>query len=159
MASALDDTSVTDNGLPALLPLKLRHLRINGCAVTDRSTETLAQMTLLWGLEMAHTKVGDAGLATLAGLKNIEWIDLQWTNVTDAGLVHLSRLPKLTWVCLFGDHITDAGLAELQRLTKLQQLEVGETDGTSEGYKRLAKALPKTIVRGGHRRPNPFPRD
>jgi hypothetical protein len=84
-------------------------------------------------------------LARLEPLKNLEVLDLRLTDITDAAVPHLSALPKLRSLWL-SEHVTNACLAGLGRLTGLEDLWIEESDITSEGCERLARALPGTKI-------------
>lgn len=65
-------------------------------------------------VELARTKVTDAGLKTLAGFPNLRRIDLSYTAVTSAALKELAKLPKLEVLNLTGTAVDDAGVEVLR---------------------------------------------
>ena len=73
----LDNSQVTDAGLPRLLHLqKLTGLHLSGTRVTDDGIQQLAALKLLRHLELNRTAVTDEGFDRL---KN-ELPKVQWTN-------------------------------------------------------------------------------
>ncbi len=68
-------------------------------------------------------------------------LNLAKTKVTDAGLVHLAKLTSLTVLDLNGTEITDAGLEHLKRLW-LRRLDVRDTRVTEAGAQMLEQAMP-----------------
>jgi YHS domain-containing protein len=92
---------------------------------------------------LAGTNFGDADLARLAPLAaNLRWLDLAGTRVTDAGLEQVARMQSLIRLHLERAAITDAGLVFLKDLAELESLNLY---GTAVGDVALAtlKALPK----------------
>ena len=97
-------------------------------------------------VELASSRVTDAGLKELAGLKNLTTIELDFTLVTDAGLKELAGLKSLTTLELGYTKVTDAGLKELAGLKNLTTLKLSSTPVTGVGLKELQKALPKCKI-------------
>src|SRR5256885_1977002 len=76
-------------------------------------------------------------------------VDLANTKVTDAGLKvlkELKELKSLQTLYLNGTKVTDTGLKELKDLKNLRTLEVGFTAVTDTGVKELKSALPKIDI-------------
>jgi hypothetical protein len=97
-------------------------------------------------LDLAGTRVTDAGLAHLAGLTNLRTLRLEDTQVTDAGLKYLAPLKKLTELDLRGTRVTDAGLEVLAGFPNLQKLLLDKSQATDAGVAKLQKARPKLDV-------------
>jgi hypothetical protein len=89
-------------------------------------------------LNLAGTKVTDAGLKQVAGMKNLTQLHLERTAVTDAGLRSLSKLRELEYLNLYGLPVTDNGLQSLKRLTNLQHLYLWQTKVSPDAAKALA---------------------
>ena len=81
-------------------------------------------------LNLANTKVTDAGLAQLAQLPNLIRLHLENTNTADPALAHLSNLNNLEYLNLYGTNISDIGLIHLSNLPKLAKLYVWQTNVT-----------------------------
>jgi Leucine-rich repeat (LRR) protein len=112
-------------------------------------------------LDLAGSKVTDAGLAHLAGFAYeegyapLQSINLSNTEITDAGLKHLKRLTKLHNLNLDNTQITNAGVVRLKRLKRLTRLYLQGTRITSEQVGKLQKALPNCKIYHYHYRYRP----
>ncbi len=140
----------------SLMPLALdtEQLRF-GCVnaadkIGDKELAELAPIAsqLLW-VELARTKITDAGLATIAKMTNLERLHLENTAVTDAGIAQLAGLTKLEYLNFYGTKVTDAGIAKLAALKSLKKLFVWQTAVTKEGAKKLEAAIPGLVVNMG----------
>lgn len=116
----------------------------------DAALETLAPVAqqVVW-LNLAATKVTDAGLARLAGLKNLQRLHLERTGIGDDGLAHLRDLTELRYLNLYGTKVSDKGLEHLKGLKKLRSLYVWQTQVTEAGAEALVKAIPGLYVNRG----------
>lgn len=105
----------------------------------DAELKRLAPLerNLLW-LDLAGTRVTDAGLACVAAMPHLTRLHLERTGVTDAGLKCLACLPKLTYLNLVATKVTDAGFASLRQMASLRQLYVWETSMTTEAINAFA---------------------
>ncbi|MGI8602038.1 MAG: c-type cytochrome domain-containing protein [Verrucomicrobiales bacterium] len=88
-------------------------------------------------MNLARTKITDAGLVAVSQMKNLKRLRLENTAVTDAGLDQLKSLENLEYLNLFNTQITDAGLEKLAPLKKLKRLYVWQTKATKEGAEKL----------------------
>ena len=95
---------------------------------------------LRW-LDLAGTKVSDAGLAQIAAMPNLVRLHLERTSISDTGLVRLASLADLEYLNLYGTDITDSGLAQLQVLPKLKQLYLWQTKVSPAAAKAFADTL------------------
>lgn len=100
-------------------------------------------------LDLARTKVTDAGLKNLAGFKNLTELHLENTGITDAGLDHLKGLTSLEYLNLYNTKVTDAGIQKLTSLTKLKALYLWQTGVTKAGIAQLKGKLPAAQVNMG----------
>jgi YHS domain-containing protein len=116
----------------------------------DAALEALAPVAerVVW-LNLAATKVTDAGLARLAALKNLQRLHLERTGVGDEGLAHLRGLAELRYLNLYGTKVSDKGLEHLKGLKKLRSLFVWQTGVTEAGAEALVKAIPGLYVNRG----------
>ncbi len=92
-------------------------------------------------LDLARTKVTDAGLATLSGMTGLKELHLENTAITDAGLDHLKGLAALEYLNLYGTKVTDAGIQKLAGLSKLKALYLWQTGVTKAGVAQLRGKL------------------
>ena len=97
-------------------------------------------------LNLAHTRITDAGLEHLKGLSSLNGLNLYNTQVTDAGLEHLKGLTSLDRLYLNNTQVTDAGLEHLKGLSSLRGLDLDNTQVTAEGRASLRKALPNCEI-------------
>ena len=94
---------------------------------------------LRW-LDLAGTRVTDAGLASLAAMPHLVRLHLERTAVTDAGLESVASLTNLRYLNLYGTAVTDTGLEALRRLPELKQLYLWQTKVTSTASQAFAEA-------------------
>jgi len=100
-------------------------------------------------LDLARTKVTDAGLAKLAAMKNLKELHLENTAIGDAGLDHLKGLASLEYLNLYGTKVTDSGLAKLASLSGLKALYLWQSGVTKTGVAALKAKLPKAHINNG----------
>jgi hypothetical protein len=100
-------------------------------------------------LDLARTKVSDAGLAKLAAMKNLQELHLENTGIGDAGLDHLKGLSSLEYLNLYNTKVTDAGLAKLAGLSKLKALYLWQSGVTKAGVAALKAKLPGAHINNG----------
>lgn len=100
-------------------------------------------------LDLARTKVTDAGLAKLAQMKNLQELHLENTAIGDAGLDHLKGLSSLEYLNLYNTKVTDAGLAKLSGLSKLKALYLWQSGVTKTGVAALKAKLPGAHINNG----------
>jgi hypothetical protein len=97
-------------------------------------------------LNLARTKVTDAGLAILRKMPRLTRLELQGTAVTDRGIAQLTHSPELRTVNLYGTAITDAALESLASLEKLESLYVWQTAVTPRGLAAFRQKSPAVRV-------------
>jgi len=118
--------------------------------ITDAEVALLAPLAQqVYCLNLAGTKVTDAGLAPLANLTNLRRLHLEKTAVTDAGLVHLKGLANLEYLNLYNTQVTDAGLANLEGLKNLKNVYLWQSKATDAGVAKLQAALPNCKIDTG----------
>ncbi len=96
-------------------------------------------------LDLARTKVTDAGLKAISGFKNLTELHLEGTGITDAGLDHLKGLASLEYLNLYNTKVTDAGVPKLVGLIKMKSLYLWQTGVTKAGVAQL-----KAKLKGAH---------
>jgi hypothetical protein len=115
-----------------------------GIAGTNFGDVQLARLAALgpnlrW-LDLAGTRVTDAGLASLAMMPHLTRLHLERSGTTDAGLIQVARLPDLEYLNLYGTAVTDAGLEPLRPMAHLNQLYLWQTKVTASGSQALVDA-------------------
>lgn len=100
-------------------------------------------------LDIARSKVTDAGLKALEGMKHLKELHLEVTGITDAGLDHLKGLAELEYLNLYSTKVTDAGLAKLAGLSKLNAIYLWQSGVTKAGVAALRAKLPKAHINTG----------
>ena len=100
-------------------------------------------------LDLARTKVTDAGLAKLGAMKNLQELHLENTGISDAGLDHLKGLASLEYLNLYNTKVTDAGVAKLAGLGKLKALYLWQSGVTKAGVAALKAKLPNAHINSG----------
>lgn len=137
---SLDGTDTTDKALAYLEGLeKLAGLELAYTKVTDAGIPHLAKINHLWRLDLNGTNVTDKGLACLEGLTNLRDLALASTNITDAGIPYLRKFHYVYTLNLAGTRITDDGLAHLEGCANLYFLDLGSTSVTDRGIPHLAR--------------------
>ena len=122
--------------------------------ITDNELSNLGGLAdQIFALNLAGTKVTDAGLAALTKLPNLRMLHLEKTAVGDAGLAHLKGLNSLEYLNLYGTQVTDAGLPQLEGLKNLKHVYLWQSKVTDEGAEKLRKALPTAKVDNGWKEP------
>jgi mono/diheme cytochrome c family protein/uncharacterized membrane protein len=100
-------------------------------------------------LNLARSKVTDAGLASLAGMKNLRKLHLQNTAISDAGVDAIAAVPGLEYLNLFNTKVTDAALPKLEKLANLKKLYVWQTGVTKPAAEALHQKLPAITINLG----------
>ena len=125
-----------------------------GDKTSDNELGSLSPVaTQVYSLNLAGSKVTDAGLSKLGDLKNLHRLHLEKTGVTDAGLANLKGLSNLEYLNLYGTQVTDAGLSNLEGLKNLKSLYLWQSKVTDAGVDKLKKALPNTRIDNGWKEP------
>lgn len=125
-----------------------------GDKTSDNEIALLAPVaTQVYSLNLAGSKVTDAGLSKLADLKNLRRLHLEKTGVTDAGLANLKGMTNLEYLNLYGTQVTDAGLSNLEGMKNLKSLYLWQSKVTDAGVDKLKKALPNTRIDNGWKEP------
>src|SRR5207237_863821 len=97
----------------------------------------LARLSNLVTLNLAKTKVTDAGLKEVLRFKRLAVLDLSGTQVTDLGLKDIAAIKSLTSLRLDGSKVTDAGLKELSGLKHLVTISLGKSQMTDASLRWL----------------------
>jgi len=97
--SGLWSISLTEPGLDTISMLReLRHLRLNGTAVTDLGIEKLKSLSHLERLDLQLCgRITDGAVAAIVALPSLRLVDVTGTKMTGNGIAALRRAePKLT---------------------------------------------------------------
>jgi hypothetical protein len=94
-----------------------------GQVTDDAVLANLRKLPKLRRLDLAFTRVTDAGMEHLCDLQQLEELNLVGTKVTDRSVPQLKRLRTLMTVLLWGSQVTNAGVAELQRVLPELKIE------------------------------------
>ena len=101
----------------------------------------LKSIPSLVSVNLAQSKVTDAGLAALADLPAVSSLTLSDTAITDAGLAHVRKLTRLNTLALDGTSVTDAA-ASVTALPSLGLIDLRRTRATDAGVAKLKAAKP-----------------
>lgn len=120
----------------------------------DAATAMLSPLeaNLVW-LNLARTKVTDAGMAEVATLGNITNLRLDNTSVGDGGMEPLLALTKLEMLNLYGTQVSDQGVATIAKLPNLKKLYCAGSKTTAEGVKAVQATYPNVEILGPHAPP------
>src|SRR5262245_53660354 len=91
-----------------------------------------------YGLDLSFSRVTDADLSELAGLKQLQALNLAGTKITDAGLKQLPSI-ALRHLDLHSTQVTDAAFKQLARFAQLEALFLHRTAVTGAGIGELAR--------------------
>jgi hypothetical protein len=117
---------------------------------SDAGLDALAPIAdKIASLDLARSKVTDAGLAKVAAMKNLQELHLENTATSDAGLDHLKGLASLEYLNLYNTKVTDAGIAKLAGLGKLKALYLWQSGVTKAGVAALKAKLPGAHINNG----------
>jgi YHS domain-containing protein len=100
----------------------------------------LVSAQTLW-LNLARTKITDAGLAEVAKCEKLTRLHLENTDITDAGLAHVAKLANLEYLNLYGTKVSDAGIAHLKKLKNVKKVFLWQTRVTKAGAADLRSAF------------------
>jgi YHS domain-containing protein len=122
--------------------------------INDKHLPQLKKIaTQLEWLNLADTKITDAGLANLKDLKHLTRLHLEKTGVGDAGLAHLEGLAYLEYLNLYGTKVTDKGLASIAKLPNLKKVYLWQTQVTDKAADAFRKSHAKLMVDNGWKAP------
>lgn len=140
----LRGTAVRDEDLEQLNAQDFRTVRallLAGTGVGDAGLSHAVRLQLTQ-LDLARTRVTDAGLGALAGM-SLARLDLTGTVITDAGLKHVARLPLRTLV-LRDTRVQGPGLANLRGM-ELATLDLSYTAIGDSSLPLIAAAHVRTL--------------
>jgi hypothetical protein len=129
-------------------------LRVDCSLVADKVTdETLAALAPLadhlTDLNLAGSKISDAGLKAVAACSKLTRLHLEKTAITDAGIDALSSLSNLQYLNLYNTAVGDQGVAKLSGNRNLSKLYLWQTKVTDDGAMALQKEMPSLMISRG----------
>ena len=98
------------------------------------------------GISFREREFSDDDLKELRWFPDLDHLNLAGTRVTDAGLPYVARLKCLQILDLSGTGITDEAVPHLLQLTKLWLLELHATAATDAAVSRLRCGLPRCRI-------------
>ena len=136
----LTDCPISDDNLAALVPISLGQIQLAGTRVTDAGMEHLAKIRTLALVNVERTQVGDDGLANLVTLPQLGDLWIADTKVTDTGLAKLNSAQNIWRLSIGGRSVRDESLKHLTGLKKLSGLRVQSERVTETGLQTLLAA-------------------
>jgi eukaryotic-like serine/threonine-protein kinase len=123
----------------------LRVLNLSGTHTDWRGNSQLSDLTPLKGmpfdrltyLDLAYTKVTDAGLELFKDCTELSHLNLDDTKVSDAGMESFKNCKALTFLFIGDTQVGDSGLAHFQNCTGLTSMNLANTKVSDAGMKHL----------------------
>jgi len=161
----LAESDVTGMGLTKLADLPLVELDLSGADIGDNAplqkftglrklylrdtrisdltlARKLGSMRSLEVLDLARTRISNAGIAGLAQLTALRELDLAYAQLDDEGFAKLGALTLLEKLNLDSTHLTDVSIGALAGYSKLRQLDLYHSLVTRQGVDKLRAATP-----------------
>jgi hypothetical protein len=139
-------------------PLLVVTCRGNADTVDDAALQALVPIVShVAELDLARTRVGDAGCAVIATMPRLVHLDLRQTAVANHGTAALAACKELRTLNLFGTKAGDYGIAALATCKHLEQLYVWQTDVSAGAAVKLRDGIPGLRVVIGPDLPDPMP--
>jgi hypothetical protein len=145
----LTSAGIDGTGLAHLADLPaLQDLAVGGSTFSDEGMAALGKLTRLKRLSISGDAISDDGLAHVADLWQLEQLNYfdRYGQITDRGLAHLARLKRLQDLHLDAVLMTDGTVEQLVRMKQLRNLRLSTGTLSKEGYERLQRELPKTLI-------------
>ena len=115
-------------------------LRLDNSNFDDEAAASIAPLTSLTKLNLAHTDISDKGLQSLQQLTNLTYLNLVGTKVTMQGLMVLKNLKKLALLYLYQANIKGQDWATIKK-------EFPKTQVDSGGYQVPVFTSDTTLVK------------
>ena len=139
-------------------PLLAVSCRGNPDTIDDGALDALAPIAShVTDLDLARTKVGDAGCERIAAMPRLTALDLRQSAVGNKGVQALAACTELRSLNLFGTRTGDYGVAALAALQRLEHVYLWQTDVSTSAAARLRDAVPGLRVVIGGDLPEPMP--
>ena len=123
----------------------LRVLNLSGTHTDWRGNSQLSDLTALKGmafdrltyLDLAYTKVTDAGMELFKDCTGLTHLNLDDTKVSDAGMESFKNCKALAFLFIGDTQVGDSGLAHFENCTGLTSMNLANTKATDAGMKHL----------------------
>jgi Leucine-rich repeat (LRR) protein len=121
--------------------------------ITDADLEKIGRIPTLRKLNLAHTRITDAGIAHLKPLENVTELNLYYAEyITDMALAHLRGWKRLEVLNLRGVRLTSQAFEHLAQLTALRSLDISFTEIEDDGVEQLSSLIKlESLAIGGNR--------
>ena len=143
------DLSAADVGDDAPLErfVTLRRLSLRDTRISDLTlARKLGMLRALEHLDLARTRISNAGMTGLAALTGLRTLDLAYAELDEEGLEKLVPLGQLESLNLDSTHITDAGVVFLSGFVHLRHLDLYHSLLSEQGLQKLRAALPQARI-------------
>jgi hypothetical protein len=128
-------------------PLLAVHCHGYADQIDDAAVQRLAPIAShIAELDLARSRVGDAGCKVIATMPKLVTLDLRQTQVGGSGAAALAANRELRSLNLFGTKVNDYALAAFANLKHLEQLYLWQTEASAGGVVKLREALPSLRV-------------
>lgn len=109
--------SFTDDSIALLQPIapQLLWLNVARTSITDKSSKSIANFSLLERLHAENTFLTDAATPNISKLSNLKYLNLYGTGISDASIENFRKLRKLEKVFLWQTKVTPAGAESLRK--------------------------------------------
>jgi len=128
-------TSISDEQLGKLIPLKLRMIDLRNTNITDAGLNHLAQIKSLVDIQLEKSKITDVGVRKLADLDLKSFNANYCTSISNRSLAVLAAMPSLEQIQLDYTKINDEGMAALATTSRLKRLRIRGVDVTGAGLR------------------------
>jgi mono/diheme cytochrome c family protein/uncharacterized membrane protein len=149
LATAITDISVKTGVMTTRVSAGLPWIACNAAFARSFGDDQLRQLAPLaaniQSLDLAGTKVTDAGLAVVGTMRHLAHLRLERTAITDAGLKSLAGLPELEYLNLYGTKVTDASLPTLKTMPSLAHLYLWGTRVDADAAEKFAASKPDEL--------------
>ncbi|GEM_PF-1483381 len=136
--------SVHDEDLKWIENCPIVDLNIAGTKVTDAGCDSIAKLVTLMKLDVSRTKITGAGLARLKTLVNLDVLRIRDCKLNDTDLALFAQFPRLRTLHLNKSDISDKGIMALGKSNSLRMVEiVNSPNVTKAGVEKFSKTYKK----------------
>jgi len=143
----LCDCTIDTDTIEAICDLNsATELDLSGSTIDDSGIDAIAnRLVNLRALNVACTRIGDKAIMCLGGLRRLRVLDVSDTLITDGCCNDIGRL-SVFWVVMDGTSIGDRAVGIFGNMEFLVSVHISRTNISQQGFEKLRKALPRTIV-------------